>query len=778
MPQQHLANIIKSFNIDQKTLEERKEVGLYIESLASVIVERFYDYFLTNPEFKHLINPTELPRLKRMRMQFLTSLFNDNFDEKLLSSIAKAHEASPIKINPYIIASVFEITTQTIIDIASVNAHLQKHLRVIMKFLHIAEFVVQDHYARTIAVVSAPKKNSLIQALESLFEILSIHSNKNNALQLAWEDERLSAPYDTKVLPSREVESCSFNAELANIKSFFTEVEEFTLDIDQIDTWHKMYHDAVKKLYDSIDAAEPKESQAQNLARISEISTALFEYISKPFENSAPLTFLTVNSGMRFIQKYSHILYEAKFIPFAHPNKMIEFVTNLIDKSLKNSLAWAIDSIVVSEKEPTHKGDVSHMISFNNSTIYITLTLKKLPYKAFIYDVLSIFLEILKITLINREKEHALTVLADRAETANRSKDIFLANMSHELRTPLNAIIGFSQILQVRPEIPANMRPYIEKISVAGNNLLNLVNTILDFAKLEAGKVSYHPSMSFLTDIVREVSIIISPLAEKKNIALGLPTDISLVLYLDAQLIKQVLINILSNAIKFTQEGGKVDLSIDFDNEKSEYVLSISDNGVGMSGESLSKLFTPFTQVDNHLQSASKGTGLGLVITKRIVEDLHGGRIWVESELGQGSTFHIAIPIMHDLTKIDLYPSHDESAPRLLIVEDSEEYVNILVDKLNLSFNITVTNSIEKAKDLLMVEQFDKVILDFFLVDGISSDVLAFMEINEIFVPVYIISAEDDIKIVEHLEESSNIVGVFNKKNAAVICDVISGALA
>jgi signal transduction histidine kinase len=773
MPQQ-LAHIIQSFNINEHVLQERKEVGLYIESLASVIVERFYDYFLSNPDFATLVDKTELPRLKRMRTEFLVALFNEPFDDKLLNKIAKAHEASPIKVNPYIIASVFEITTQTIVDIASVNQYMQKHLKIILKFLHIAEFVVQSYYTQSLKVQMPVAKNNLIVALESLFEMLSIHTIKHNNLLMAWENKTLTKPYATS-LPSKEVDICSFNHELAHIKSLFTQIEEFNLDIELIDTWHKNYHAEVERLYNAVEENLPQEIQEQRLEALKECSKNLFEYINKPFENTAPLTFLTVNSGMRFIQKYGSILYESKFIPFAEPTKMMEFITNLINNSLKNSLSWAIESVDVNDTKGIVSSDIIHELTFQSTTIYISMSLKKLPYRAFIFDVLSIFLEILKITLINREKEYTLTVLADKAETANRSKDIFLANMSHELRTPLNAIIGFSQILQVRPEIPETMRPYIEKISIAGNNLLNLVNTILDFAKLEAGKVSYHPKMTFLTDVVREASVIISPLAEKKNISLTLPSDISLALYIDAQLIKQVLINILSNAIKFTPENGKVTLTIMFDSNKSEYVLSINDNGVGMNQESLAKLFTPFTQIDNHLQSASKGTGLGLVITKRIIEDLHGGRIWVESTINEGSTFHIAIPILHDLTKVELFPCLKKNAQKLLIVEDSEEYVNILVDKLNHSFDITVTNSIAKAKDILEIHTFDKIILDFFLIDGISSEVLFFMDNNKIVTPVYIISAEDDFRIVEHLQESSNIVGVFNKKSASLICDVILG---
>ncbi len=321
------------------------------------------------------------------------------------------------------------------------------------------------------------------------------------------------------------------------------------------------------------------------------------------------------------------------------------------------------------------------------------------------------------------------------------------------------------------------MRPYIEKISIAGNNLLNLVNTILDFAKLEAGKISYHPKVTFLSEIVREIFVITAPLAEAKKITLQLPADISLALYVDVQLIKQALINILSNAIKFTPEHGRVTLSIQFDKEKNSYVLSVSDNGVGMSYESITKLFTPFTQIDNPLQAGSKGTGLGLVITKRIIEDLHGGKIWVESTLNVGTVFHISIPILHETVKVELFASQKSESQRLLIVEDSEEYVHILVDKLQPYFDITVTNSINKAKELLETNSYDKIILDFFLIDGISSEVLYFMEGKKIQTPVYIISAEDDFKIVEHLQESSNIVGVFNKKNATLICDVISESL-
>ncbi len=281
--------------------------------------------------------------------------------------------------------------------------------------------------------------------------------------------------------------------------------------------------------------------------------------------------------------------------------------------------------------------------------------------------------------------------------------------------------------------------------------------------------------MTLLSDIVKEISILISPLAEAKNISLVMPSDISLALFIDAQLMKQSLINILSNAIKFTPNNGEVTFSIMFDKQRNQYVLSICDNGVGMSKESISQLFTPFTQIDNHLQVASKGTGLGLVITKKIVEDLHGGNIWVESTIDEGSCFYIAIPIQTELTKVEIFASKNSDNEKLLIVENSEEYVKILVEKLLPYYNITVTNSINKAKELLEKNEYDKMILDFFLIDGICSEILFFMESKEIQTPACIISAEDDFKIVEHLQESNNIMGVFNKRDTVLICDTIKG---
>jgi signal transduction histidine kinase/CheY-like chemotaxis protein len=635
--------------------------------------------------------------------------------------------------------------------------------------MHIAELVVQREYnAHDEKQLEHPQNTNLIFVLETLFKILSIHQTKHDLLIQRWESSQLQNRTD---LPASDVRECPFHESINELKKETSGLKVFSVDIKNIDTLHKQYHKEIEILYTLDKNSTYKSKQEEQIERIKETSQKLFEHIGKPYEQTSSLTFLSVNSGIRFIQKYNTLMNETNSIPFNDKEKLQNFVEELLEKSLQKSLSWVVADYSVSFIKPTKEYDLTEFINLSTAKLYISLNLKEIPYKNFIFDVLKVFLEILKTTLVNREKEYTLITLAEKAESANRSKDMFLANMSHELRTPLNAIIGFSQVLQVRPEIPQNLRSYIEKISIAGNNLLNLVNTILDFAKLEAGKISFHPKMELLLGITNEVSILMSQLADAKNITLSFPNDISLALYIDAQLIKQALVNIISNAIKFTPEGGKVDVSITFNEIEKEYILAISDTGIGISKEEISKLFTPFTQIDNDQQKNSKGTGLGLVITKRIIEDLHAGKIWVESEKDKGSCFYITLPVNNTLSKLEIFNNEDENAKQILIVEDSPEYVEILTNKLSNTFNISVTNSIAKAKELLKENTYYKIILDFFLIDGISSELLSFMEANKIETPVYIISAEDDIKLVKHIKESDNIEGIYNKKDVYLVCE-------
>ncbi len=241
------------------------------------------------------------------------------------------------------------------------------------------------------------------------------------------------------------------------------------------------------------------------------------------------------------------------------------------------------------------------------------------------------------------ERTKELLVQKRAAEEANETKTRFLANMSHELRTPLNAIIGFSQILQKQLGEQDRSRSFIDKINIAGQNMLVLVNTLLDFAKVEDGKVVFTPSEVAIVAITRELSILFEHQTMLKSIKLTLPLlQESQTIIADAQLLKQVFINLLSNAVKFSPNGSEVILS--YEQRDDKHIFAVQDFGDGISQEELETLFEPFVQGKASQNLSLKGSGLGLSLVKKIVEEIHGGRVWCESVLTEGSRFIFEIP--------------------------------------------------------------------------------------------------------------------------------------
>jgi signal transduction histidine kinase len=251
---------------------------------------------------------------------------------------------------------------------------------------------------------------------------------------------------------------------------------------------------------------------------------------------------------------------------------------------------------------------------------------------------------------IERRHLAELIVAKEEAERANRAKSEFISSVSHELRTPLNAILGFSKLLQNPRVGPLNedQAAYLQDIVQSGEHLLALINDILDLSKIEAGKMTLNLSEFALAEVLTQSLTVVREKARQQNIALQteIAPEVAALppIAADRRRVQQILFNLLSNAVKFTPDGGTVTLEAVREAAGDSVLVSVRDTGIGIAPENHERVFGTFEQVDSSYSRQQQGTGLGLALTRRLL-DLHGGVIWVESEVGKGSVFRFRLPV-------------------------------------------------------------------------------------------------------------------------------------
>ncbi|MHB1687971.1 MAG: hybrid sensor histidine kinase/response regulator [Ignavibacteriaceae bacterium] len=387
-----------------------------------------------------------------------------------------------------------------------------------------------------------------------------------------------------------------------------------------------------------------------------------------------------------------------------------------------------------------------------------------------------------------KKNENELSKAKAEAEQANVAKSEFLSRMSHELRTPMNSILGFAQLMDMGELNPAHKKG-VNQILKSGKHLLNLINEVLDMARIEAGRLTVSPEPVEIFGIILETIDIVRHLAEENQITLESDDSTTKRLFVkaDHQCLKQVLLNLINNAIKYNRQGGLVKVectiqksvrspaeagsSLSYDMEKGEgrkenvIRISVIDKGKGIAQEYIEKLFNPFERIGAE-RTETEGTGLGLAISKKLIEAM-GGKIGVESEVGKGSTFWIELPQtesqknryerISELTKPEAEITQNSGT--ILYIEDNlsniqlvEQILEIHRPSINLITNIYGKNAVQFAIDY----KPDLILLDLDLPDIYGSKVIKLLqaEPRTAEIPVIILSADAMTKQIEQLMEA------------------------
>ncbi len=374
-----------------------------------------------------------------------------------------------------------------------------------------------------------------------------------------------------------------------------------------------------------------------------------------------------------------------------------------------------------------------------------------------------------------KDRTEELKLAYEKAEAANKAKSTFLANMSHEIRTPLNAIIGFSEILMATVE-NRKQHSQLQSIRNSGLNLLNIINDILDLSKIEAGKMVIKKEPVNLQNIISDLEIIYSAKAEEKNIVFFTEKQKSIPpsLLLDPVRLQQVLVNLVSNAIKFTHNGYVI-LSIDTRNRKKDtldIIFRVEDSGIGMPDKVLSQIFQPFFQPDSQQESLYGGTGLGLPISKSITEAM-GGVLTVTSKEGKGSIFEVClknVPLSQDKLWIEearktFHSSISFGPGSVLIADDNPENRQMLIDLIdNPSINLYEAENGKETVKIATEILPDLILMDLHMpeINGYEASKIIKANINQKNIKIFGISAS--AKLLQQEESGMELFDDFITK--------------
>lgn len=425
-----------------------------------------------------------------------------------------------------------------------------------------------------------------------------------------------------------------------------------------------------------------------------------------------------INHQMQVVFGYEEKELIGQKVELLLPKELLHSHVKLRDQFFENSSVRSMG-----------EGSELYAVKKNGNKFPVEISLSPVPEEK---QVIAVIRDITK----RKSIDIALADAAEKSRASNKAKSEFLANMSHEIRTPMNAIIGMSY-LALQTKLNRKQHNYIQKVHRSGESLLGIINDILDFSKIEAGKLEMENVEFQLEDIFVNLANLLGLKAEEKGLELmfNLPSKIPYLLIGDSLRLGQILINLGNNAVKFTEAGGDISIKVrvlEEKDNKSLFQFSVKDSGIGMSAEQQGNLFQSFTQADSSTSRKYGGTGLGLAISKNLVQ-LMGGEIWVDSQLGEGSTFNFTVEfdvVSKPETDINNIDSEllDLKDMRVLIVDDNAMAREILTEMTN-SFGIRVEQAASGSEAIDLLNQsahedpYQLVLMDWKMpgIDGIAT---------------------------------------------------------
>lgn len=527
----------------------------------------------------------------------------------------------------------------------------------------------------------------------------------------------------------------------------------------------------------------------------SEMATLYIEYVYDSLDKSLPNGFYNKKAMLYIMDaKSKRLVLKPKGMgersaghlnleDFYHANDINELVlTEKVDDCLENG------KNILFYHDIRGKEALNYMWSVNGGTLYLIgyvpieaiqqesiavnhniFIVVAVTLIAFLLCCLLYYFNQRKQNRIRREREaereqhnKQLAEALQAAQVASNSKTMFLSNMSHDIRTPMNAVLGFTALLNMEAENPIKVREYTRKIMASGQHLLSLINDVLDVSKIESGKVVLNIGNFTLNDLVSSVDAIIRPMADGRDQTFHVEVTGIEHEYLlgDETRVNQILINLLSNAVKYTQEGGNIWFRIiGLKQRSSQYQhvrIEVEDDGYGMTPEYLETIFDAFTRAENSTTNKVQGTGLGMAITKNIVE-LMGGTINVSSEVGKGSLFTVELELRIPDEQVDKQFWQESGIRHILAVDsDRESCENIQMLLKDMEVSVDMASSLEEAISMIGGNDrgsYQLLLLDWELADaGAAATACKVREFMEDTVPILFL-APYNVKSTQEISE-------------------------